>query len=157
MDDITAARAVHVLSVLHWIGGVAFVTLVLLPSLRRNMPATEQLRIFELFEGRFAKQARISTLLAGGSGFYMVHQMNAWDRLTDFNYWWMHAMIALWVLFTVLLFLAEPLFLHRWFRESSERDPEGTSRLLRRMHVILISASFAVTASAVLGSHGYFS
>ena len=35
MDDFILARAVHVLSVLLWIGGVAFVTTVLLPAVRR--------------------------------------------------------------------------------------------------------------------------
>lgn len=36
MDGITIARAIHVLAVLLWIGGVAFVTLVLMPSIRRG-------------------------------------------------------------------------------------------------------------------------
>ncbi|MGD0563637.1 MAG: hypothetical protein ABSA66_11135 [Roseiarcus sp.] len=31
IDDIALARALHVLFVTHWIGGVAFVTLVALP------------------------------------------------------------------------------------------------------------------------------
>ena len=31
MDDVTVARALHVLAVVHWIGGVAIVTLVILP------------------------------------------------------------------------------------------------------------------------------
>jgi hypothetical protein len=30
MDDIVIARALHVLAVVHWIGGVAFVTLIVL-------------------------------------------------------------------------------------------------------------------------------
>ena len=33
MDDIAIARAMHLLSVLHWIGGLAFVTLVVLPAI----------------------------------------------------------------------------------------------------------------------------
>jgi uncharacterized membrane protein len=32
MDDVTIARALHVLSVVLWIGGVGFVTTVLLPT-----------------------------------------------------------------------------------------------------------------------------
>lgn len=35
MDDVTLARAVHVLTIVHWIGGMAFVTLVILPMARR--------------------------------------------------------------------------------------------------------------------------
>ena len=34
IDDIELARALHVLFVFHWIGGVAFVTLVALPLAR---------------------------------------------------------------------------------------------------------------------------
>lgn len=30
-DDFTLARVIHVVAVLFWIGGVAFVTLVLMP------------------------------------------------------------------------------------------------------------------------------
>ncbi|MFG1462162.1 hypothetical protein V5F77_04610 [Xanthobacter sp. DSM 24535] len=34
MDDVAFARALHVIAVIHWIGGVAFFTLVLLPLAR---------------------------------------------------------------------------------------------------------------------------
>ncbi|WP_417595812.1 hypothetical protein [Parasphingorhabdus sp.] len=36
MDDYTIARVVHVASVLLWIGGVAFVTMVAMPAIRRQ-------------------------------------------------------------------------------------------------------------------------
>jgi uncharacterized membrane protein len=35
MNDITIARALHILGVVLWIGGVGFVTTVLLPAIRR--------------------------------------------------------------------------------------------------------------------------
>jgi hypothetical protein len=35
--------------------------------------------------------------------------------------WWMHAMIAVWLLFTVVLFVAEPLILHRWLLARAQR------------------------------------
>ena len=35
MDDVAVARALHVLSIVLWIGGVGFVTTVLLPGVRR--------------------------------------------------------------------------------------------------------------------------
>jgi hypothetical protein len=34
IDDVELARALHVLCVAHWIGGVAFVTLIVLPLAR---------------------------------------------------------------------------------------------------------------------------
>ena len=41
IDDIELARALHVLFVAHWIGGVAFVTLVALPLARSRGDAKE--------------------------------------------------------------------------------------------------------------------
>ena len=154
MDDLTIARALHVLAVVHWIGGVSMVTLVLLPGLIRSVPASERLALFELIEGRFAFQARISTVIAGGSGFWMTHRLAAWDRFADPRFWWMHAMVAVWAIFTVVLFVAEPLFLHRWFHARATSDPEGTFRLVLRLHVLLLTLSLVTVAAGVLGAHG---
>ncbi|MFD2442297.1 hypothetical protein ACFSS8_23395 [Paracoccus kondratievae] len=38
MDDLALARILHVVAVLMWIGGVGFVTLVVIPALRRLYP-----------------------------------------------------------------------------------------------------------------------
>lgn len=154
IDDLTIARALHVLAVVHWIGGVSMVTLVLLPGLIRAVPAAERLALFEMIEGRFATQARISTVIAGASGFWMTHRLAAWDRFTDPHFWWMHAMVALWAIFTVVLFVAEPLVLHRWFHARATRDPDGTFRLVLRLHVVLLVGSLVTVAAGVLGAHG---
>jgi len=154
MDDLAIARALHVLAIVHWIGGVSMVTLVLLPGLMRSVPARERLSLFELIEGRFALQARISTLVAGASGFWMTYRLDAWDRFAAPQFWWMHAMVAIWAIFTVVLFVAEPLFLHRWFHNRAARDPEGTFRLVFRLHVLLLTFSLVTVAAGVLGAHG---
>lgn len=154
MDDLTLARAVHVLAIVHWIGGVSLVTLVLLPGLMNSVAPKERLALFEAIEGRFGRQARISTLLAGLSGFYMTHRLGAWDRFLDANFWWMHAMVLVWALFTVVLYLAEPLFLHQWVHRRAQRDPDGTFILVRRLHIFLLSLSAVTVGAAVLGAHG---
>lgn len=155
MTATALARALHVLAIVHWIGGVAFVTLIVLPGLMRSAPAEQRLALFEMIEGRFALQARISTLVAGASGLYLIIAYDAWDRfLAPASFWWMHAMVAIWAVFTFVLFVAEPLFLHRWFHERARIDPEATFRLVRRMHVILLTVSLVTVAGAVLGSHG---
>jgi uncharacterized membrane protein len=154
MDDLSIARALHVVAVVHWIGGVSMVTLVLLPGLLRAVPAAERLKLFELIEGRFAFQARISTLVAGASGFWMTYRLSAWDRFGEARFWWMHAMVAIWAIFTIILFVAEPLFLHRWFHERATRDPEGSFRLVLRLHVVLLSVTLVTVAAGVLGAHG---
>jgi len=154
MDSLAIARALHVLAVVHWIGGVSMVTLVILPGLSRGDPAPARVGLFEAIEGRFAKQARISTLVAGLSGLYMTYRLDAWERFADPMFWWMDAMVAIWAIFTVMLFIAEPLFLHRRFREQASRDPEGTFRKAQRLHIALLTLSLATVGGAVLGAHG---
>jgi len=153
LDEITLARALHIAAIVHWIGGVAMVTAVILPAIRRNTPPQDRMALFEAIEGRFAGQARISTLIAGASGFYMTHQMNAWDRFLDAGFWWMHAMVGIWLIFTVMLFVAEPLFLHRWFHERAA-EPERIFALAQRLHWVLLSLSTVTVIAAVLGAHG---
>ena len=80
MDDVTIARAVHVLSIVLWIGGVGFVTTVMLPAVRRLKDAEDRLTFFDKFERRFAWQARVSTAIVGLTGFYMLYRFDMWDR-----------------------------------------------------------------------------
>ena len=57
-DDFAIARALHVLALVHWIGGVAMVTTIVLPRARAMTDAHMALTAFEVFEDRFAAQAR---------------------------------------------------------------------------------------------------
>ncbi len=152
-DYSVLARGLHVIAVVLWIGGVAFVTTVLLPSLHR-IPADRRLELFESLEGRFALQARITTLITGLSGFYMLHALRAWDRYLHAQFWWVHLMTLIWLLFTVVLFVLEPLFLHRWFHQQAVRNPERAFAILHRMHRILLGLSLLAILGAVAGAHG---
>lgn len=118
------------------------------------MPACEHLALFERVEARSGFQARICALIAGLSGFYMTHGLAAGDRFAEPSMWWMHAMMAVWSVFTFILFIAGPLVLCRWFYDRATRDPEGSFRLVWRMHVVLLSVGLLTVGAAVLGNHG---
>jgi uncharacterized membrane protein len=154
VDDVTLARALHVLAIVLWIGGVVFVTTVLLPAVRDLHAPAERVVFFETVERRFGRQARVTTVLTGVSGFYMVVRLDLWDRFLLVAYWWMNAMVAVWLLFTLVLFVAEPLFLHRWLRVRAKSRPESTFALVKRLHWILLVLSLITLIGAVLGSHG---
>lgn len=156
LDDIAIARALHVLAVVHWIGGVTLVTLVILPAIARFSEPARRAALFEEIEARFSFQAKISVTLAGVSGFYMTWRLDAWDRFADPGFWWMHAMVLVWALFTFILFLAEPLFLHDWFRRRAEYDADSTFALVLRGHRVLLAISMITIAGAVVGGHGNF-
>lgn len=154
MQDLLTARTLHVLAVLLWIGGVAFVTLVLLPGVRRGADPREGLAWFHRLERPFAWQARLWTVLAGASGFYLTARLDLWWRFLDARFLWMHAMVGLWALFTLMLFVLEPLWLHAWFEARARRDPAGTLALVTRLHRVLLALSLATVALATAGSHG---
>jgi uncharacterized membrane protein len=154
MDDVRIAVAIHVTAVVLWIGGVAMVTTVLLPAVRRFKSVQEQIEFFEAIERRFAWQARGSTLIAGASGFYMAYRMNLWSGFLTIEYWWLGAMVVVWLLFTLMLFIAEPLFLDRWFEARARRAPESTFALLQKLHWVLLTLSLVTLFGAVAGSHG---
>ena len=84
----------------------------------------------------------------------MTTRLDLWSRFHSAAYWWMHAMVAVWLLFTIMLFVAEPLVLHRWFQKRAMSDPEGTFALIERMHRVLLAVSLITVLGAVAGSHG---
>jgi uncharacterized membrane protein len=155
MDDVEFARALHVLSIVLWIGGVGFVTTVLLPQIRRTRAPAERLKVFEQFERRFAWQARGYVLLAGLTGLYMLARLDLWRAFAMPGYWWMHAMVCLWIVFALMLFVAEPLFLDRWLLARAEARPERTFRLVERLHWLLLGLSLVTVLGAVAGAHGW--
>lgn len=158
MNDLAFVRMLHVLGVVLWIGGVAFVTLVLLPGLRDISEAqrsTEPFDAFETFERRFATQARCSTQLTGLTGLYMVWRLDLWSRFADPAYWWMHAMVLLYLIFTVMLFVLEPFVLRRRLERRAVHDTIVNQRTVLRMHRVLLTASLITIAGAVAGSHGW--
>lgn len=58
------------------------------------------------------------------------------------------------LLFTLVLFVLEPLFLHRWFSRRAKEDPGNALRLASRFHWILLALSLVTIAGAAAGSHG---
>jgi len=151
MIDFAITHGVHVAAVVIWIGGVAFVTLALMPALL-SLPAADRMRQFNVLERRFAPLARICVLLAGLTGFWMVWRADMWWRFTQVQFWWMHAMVLLWAVFTAMLFVVEPLFLHHHLEDSS--TPARTFARMQTMHRVLLALSLLTILGAGAGSHG---
>lgn len=154
MDDVAVARAIHVLAVVLWIGGVGVVTTVVLPIVRRARIPQERLALFDAVERRFIWQARVLTLLVAASGFYMVERLNLWQRFRSVEFWWMHAMVGVWAIFTLILFVAEPLIVHRWVQRRALTAPDATFFWLHWLHWVLLGLSLITIFAAVAGSYG---
>jgi uncharacterized membrane protein len=148
------AIALHVLAVVHWIGGVALVTTVILPTARHLDTVEDRLRIFELIESRFAPQARISVLVVGITGFYMLNHLDLWVSMLSPRGWWLDSMAILWTIFAFMLFVVEPVFLHFWFSRAVHTDPEAAFRKMELLHWVLLILSLLTIGAAVAGTNG---
>ena len=87
LERYAFARVVQILGAGLWIGSVALETTVLLTAIKRLKSAAEQISTFELIESRFAWQARVTTLLTGLSGDYLLYYTDGWNRYTDLRFW----------------------------------------------------------------------
>jgi uncharacterized membrane protein len=153
IDDVELARALHVLCVVHWIGGVAFVTLVALPLARAQNDGAKAWALFEGIENRFAAQARWSIPLAGASGLWMTWRLGLWSAFADPAFWWMDAMVLVWAVFMTAIFVIEPIRQGRVAAEAAS-DPKRLLRRLGRAHLVLLAAAALTIVGAVAGSRG---
>ncbi len=154
MYDLLWARAIHVVALVHWIGGVAFVTTIVLPSARKASTASEALALFQAFERRFAPQVRVSIALVGLSGAYMLSRLDAWQRLQSLSFWWLHLMIAVWIAFAIMVYVLEPLGIDRRFAEFALRDKDRAFAIMTYLHGAALTVSAVAIGAGVFGARG---
>jgi uncharacterized membrane protein len=153
LDDIELARALHVLFVTHWIGGVAFITLVALPLARASDDAGKGWALFEAIEKRFSVQVRWSIPFAGATGLWMAWRLDLWAQFADPTFWWLDAMALVWALFMLIVFVVEPIA-HARLAAEAAHDPGSVLRRLGRAHAVLLAAAIVTILGAVAGAHG---
>ncbi|HET7931264.1 MAG TPA: hypothetical protein VFL63_07745 [Rhodanobacteraceae bacterium] len=137
--------AIHVLGVVWWIGGVAMVTATLLPIFNQ-LPAGERIQRIQQLEHRFANQARVAVLVVGITGFWMVSMVP--DAIA--HSWWVGLMMLVWVLFAIMLFVAEPLRLPAKLGVIHSRGK------FLAIHAVLLVLALAAIVGGVIGSRGGF-
>ena len=81
--------------------------------------------------------------------------MSAWDRYQQMQFWWVHMMTLIWLIFTVILFVLEPLVLHRRFKLLASEDSDKAFALLHNMHKIILTLSLITIFVSVAGVHGF--
>lgn len=145
MTTFNILLAIHVLSVVWWIGGVFTVATSLLPVFNR-LPPPERIQRIRQFEGRFANQARIAVLVAGITGFWMYTLVPG----AIAHAWWIGLMLLVWVLFAIMLFVAEPLRLPA--RTGLIQNPGKFLAL----HAVLLALALAAIFCGVIGARGGF-
>jgi uncharacterized membrane protein len=149
MTTLNVLLGLHVLGVVWWIGGVAFITGVALPSMHR-LNATERIDRIQQIEHRFAWQARVAVLAVGVTGVWMLMLSGGVARLNFAAGWWLDLMILVWALFALMLFVIEPLGL-----------PARVGLIHHRvgfwlLHAVLLTLGLAAIFCGVIGARGGF-
>jgi uncharacterized membrane protein len=149
MTTFNILLAIHVLGVVWWVGGVAMVTAVLLPIFNR-LPPPERIQRIKQLEARFANQARVAVVLVGITGFWMLGITGGFARLQFAYGWWIDLMLLVWVLFVVMLFVAEPL------RLPAKIGLIHKPGAFLGVHAVLLALALAAIFFGVIGARGGF-
>jgi uncharacterized membrane protein len=146
MLDYVVALIIHVISIIVWIGGVAFVTMVTFPMIQRGSSSLEQVMMFQGTEHRFGKIAKTMVILAGLSGLYLIKVKGM-----SFGVWFM---IILWAVYASLLFGLEKMIFRKLFNKPSEQiDTKKIFALLQGFHWIVLTLSFVAVAAGIWAAH----
>src|SRR4030067_1283004 len=141
------ALIIHVFSVVIWIGGVAFVTMITFPMIRRSENSLEQVLMFQGVEHRFSKVAKVMIVFAGLSGLLLVR-----EKGFSFGVW---LMIGLWTVYASLIFYLERLIFKKLFFRPSEQelDAKKVFFALQVFHWIILTLSFTAIAAGIWTAH----
>ncbi|MFQ6079971.1 MAG: hypothetical protein ACE5NJ_12690, partial [Thermodesulfobacteriota bacterium] len=139
----------HILSIVIWIGGVAFVTAIVLPTLAGMEDSMAKVTFFMGFERRFQFLAKVCVIIVGASGGLMFWQRGAFSTLSREETFLLGYKFLVWLLFTVLLFGAEKRLLGALV--SGNTPPETAFRRLSIFHwVVLVLSLIAIVAAIKL-------
>jgi uncharacterized membrane protein len=149
---------IHVLSVILWIGGLAFVTTMVFPVIFKTPEALQKVILFQRIEHRFARVARIYNLIVGISGFVMLFLMGWQNVLFTKAGIPLAFMVIVWIFWAIMLFGLEPLvikkMLDRMMKKGEQMDIDAIFRRMNRLHWVLLVLSLAAASGGAIFIHG---
>jgi hypothetical protein len=84
----------------------------------------------------------------------MLDKLQGWTRLLDPAFWWLALMLAVWAMFALMVFVLEPLLVHRLFHDYALRDKDRAFAWAIRLHAVALAVSCLAIAAGVMGAHG---
>lgn len=133
----------HVLSVVIWIGGVAFVTAIVFPVLMRMEDSMAKVSFFIGFEKRFQLLAKVLVILVGVTGIILFFHRGGFESLSLEEAILLGYKFFVWLFYFVLLFGAEKRLMSTLV--SPQTPPEKAFKRLSLFHwAVLILSLLAV-------------
>lgn len=149
---------IHLLTVILWIGGLAFVTMIVLPMAIKTPDALQKVLLFQRVEHRFARIARFYNLATGVTGFAMIFMTGWYQTLFTRGGIPLTVMTLVWVFWFVMLFGLEPIIIRRMLdnmaKGGAKLEIDAIFIRLNRLHYFMVAISLVASAAGALLAHG---
>jgi len=147
------SAALHVIGVVLWIGGVAFVTLVLLPLIHAMEDPLQKALVFQGAEHRFARIVRGVLAVVAVTGLFNLHAKGLYSLMATPAGWWLDLMIGVLVAYALLIFGLEKALFKRIFKDAAKMDPGRVFRRMIVFHWVVLALSLLAVAGGVWGTY----
>ncbi|RJQ38704.1 MAG: hypothetical protein C4550_06480 [Nitrospiraceae bacterium] len=145
--------AIHVIAVVLWIGGVAFVTMVVFPMIMRMENSLEKVLFFQGVEHTFAKIAKTSVAVVGVTGVLLLYITGEWNVMFKTSGIGPTLMAIVW-LFYVLVLMFEGRLFKAIFKGEAQQDTAKVFYRLSVFHWIILGLSLLAVGVGVWAGHG---
>ena len=149
---LTVLLIIHVICVIIWIGGVAFVTTVIFPMMYRTECSLEKALLFQGVEHRFAGMVKWLVAIVGVTGFWMLSAKYGVAILLQTRGIGVVILLFAWTLYTTVL-LSERKIFGKIFADPEKIDMNKALKMINVMHWVLLGVSFSAVAGGVWFGH----
>lgn len=156
---LSLMHIIHLLVVILWIGGLGFITILMLPMIIRMEDPLQKVLLFNRIEHKFAPLARVYNVIVGVSGFVMLYITGAYKGIFTTGGLPLLFMIAVWVFWAVMLFVLEPIvvrkMIERMQRSGEAMEIETIFSRMNRLHIVLLILSLLAATAGAVFTHGF--
>lgn len=144
--------ALHVVTIVLWIGGVAFVTIIIFPMLLRMEDSLEKVLLFQRVENKFARQARFYAWVAGITGGLLLYLTGGYRMLFTLSGLGITIMLLVWLIYTFILTFEKRIF-KVIFSQPEKLDTSKVFRRLNLFHWFIMGLSLLAVFVGVYSGH----
>ena len=145
--------ALHVTTIVLWIGGVAFVTIIIFPMLLGMEDSFEKVLMFQRVENKFARHARYYAGIAGITGGILLSITGQYKELFTRNTVGVSFMLLVWLFYALVLIFEKTVF-GVLFSDPKKLDASKIFFRLNVFHWAILGLSLAAVFIGVWSGDG---
>src|SRR3990170_6587833 len=153
-------HVLHLITVILWIGGLGFITILVLPLIIKMPDPLQKVLFFQRIERKFAPMARVYNAITGITGLIMMFMTGAEKLLFTRAGLPLLLMLAVWAFWAIMLFGLEPIIIRRMLdnmaKGGNKMEIETVFSRMNRLHVALLALSLAAAAAPPAFCPGLF-